>query len=152
MPNRRRVYVGCRLPADLVDAAWAAAAAKAGTLTDIVGEALATHLGMTYPSPTSCDVPGRSAASASALAFEVHVTSEPTHVEDPDRYVSGAEWVPAAQAIQLLSAHPLAFNGLPAAARVSEPPQAAARVWQLRRQPDGTDLVLHSSLLTSPDL
>jgi hypothetical protein len=69
-------------------------------------------------------------------------------VADPDGFVSAAEWVPASQAAQLLQEHPLAFTGLPAAARVNETPQAAPRVWQLRRQLDGTDVVLSSSFLT----
>jgi hypothetical protein len=56
-------------------------------------------------------------------------------VADPDGFVCGAQWMPAARAAQLLKAQPFAFTALLAAARVSAAPQAAARLWQLRRQP-----------------
>jgi hypothetical protein len=59
--------------------------------------------------------------------------------------------MPAADAAQRLGEHPFAFTGLPAAARINEAPHTAARVRQLRRQPDGTDVVLFTSVLTDPN-
>jgi ADP-ribose pyrophosphatase YjhB (NUDIX family) len=79
--------------------------------------------------------------TATVIAFEVQVGQGPIGAADPDGFVSRAEWTPADQASHLLSEHPLAFTGVPAADRLASPPDAPPRIWQLRRQRDGTDTV-----------
>ena len=84
--------------------------------------------------------------SATAFVFAASGRAGESAVADPDTFVSAARFVPLAEAIALLDAHPLRVMREPVVAYLRGE-TAPTTVWLYRRLPDGTDTLLSRAWL-----